>query len=195
MTYRAHVSTYKYWIDDQFQSHEIYYSFSAKADTVEEAMAQAVNYASMIEYGTVASTWGPEEMAFPEMQLTQFIQPATLDNLKMMCPEVVQMAYKSAKAYVSSYFGNMFNIDAMLGDNSDTLAKQTLSLALCIATASYILASSPQYSETMEQHNKQLHALLRGLKSGQRNMGKGGIPAEPNVRVGVVNLMGPKGKP
>lgn len=174
---------------------EIVYTYSANANNEADALQAACIYGSMVEYGTQAEKWAPKDMAFPEEQLLQFIQRSTLHNLKQMYPDVVPVAYMNAMAYVQSYIGAMYDIDAMLvsGDTSSTAL--TLRLALCICTVTYILASAPQYSDVIEMHNRQLHTLLKGLKSGQRNFGKAAIAGEPDVRVSVVNLAKPGNRP
>lgn len=174
---------------------EILYTYSAEASTRELALQQVCVYASMVEYGMVADKWQPKDMAFPREQLYQFIQPSQLENIESMYPDAVATAYQSALAYVQSYIGNMFDVDAMLSSESTTSTALTLRLALAISTVTYVLASSPQYSEVIELHNRQLQTLLRGLKAGSRNMGKDGIVADPNVRATVVKLQKTGAKP
>lgn len=174
---------------------EILYTYSAEASTSELALQQVCIYASMVEYGLVADKWQPKDMAFPREQLYQFIQPSQLENIESMYPDAVATAYQSALAYVQSYIGNMFDVDAMLSSESTTSTALTLRLALAISTVTYVLASSPQYSEVIELHNRQLQTLLRGLKAGSRNMGKDGVIADPNVRATVVKLQKTGAKP
>ena len=174
---------------------EVLYTYSAEASTRELALQQVRIYASMVEYGMVADKWQPKDMAFPREQLYQFIQPSQLENIESMYPDAVATAYQSALAYVQSYIGNMFEVDAMLSSESTTSTALTLRLALAISTVTYVLASSPQYSEVIELHNRQLQTLLRGLKAGSRNMGKDGIIADPNVRATVVKLQKTGAKP
>lgn len=174
---------------------EVLYIYSAEASTRELALQQVRIYASMVEYGMVADKWQPKDMAFPREQLYQFIQPSQLENIESMYPDAVATAYQSALAYVQSYIGNMFDVDAMLSSESTTSTALTLRLALAISTVTYVLASSPQYSEVIELHNRQLQTLLRGLKAGSRNMGKDGIIADPNVRATVVKLQKTGAKP
>lgn len=174
---------------------EVLYTYSAEASTRELALQQVCIYASMVEYGMVADKWQPKDMAFPREQLYQFIQPSQLENIESMYPDAVATAYQSALAFVQSYIGNMFDVDAMLSSESTTSAALTLRLALAISTVTYVLASSPQYSEVIELHNRQLQTLLRGLKAGSRNMGKDGIIADPNVRATVVKLQKTGAKP
>lgn len=174
---------------------EILYTYSAEASTGELALQQVCIYASMVEYGMVADKWQPKDLAFPREQLYQFIQPSQLENIESMYPDAVATAYQSALAYVQSYIGNMFDVDAMLSSESTTSTALTLRLALAISTVTYVLASSPQYSEVIELHNRQLQTLLRGLKAGSRNMGKDGIIADPNVRATVVKLQKAGAKP
>lgn len=174
---------------------EVLYTYSAEASTRELALQQVCVYASMVEYGMVADKWQPKDMAFPREQLYQFIQPSQLENIESMYPDAVATAYQSALAYVQSYIGNMFDVDAMLSSESTTSTALTLRLALAISTVTYVLASSPQYSEVIELHNRQLQTLLRGLKAGSRNMGKDGIIADPNVRATVVKLQKTGAKP
>ena len=174
---------------------EVLYTYSAEASTRELALQQVRIYASMVEYGMVADKWQPKDMAFPREQLYQFIQPSQLENIESMYPDAVATAYQSALAYVQSYIGNMFDVDAMLSSESTTSTALTLRLALAISTVTYVLASSPQYSEVIELHNRQLQTLLRGLKAGSRNLGKDGIIADPNVRATVVKLQKTGAKP
>ena len=174
---------------------EVLYTYSAEASTRELALQQVRIYASMVEYGMVADKWQPKDMAFPREQLYQFIQPSQLENIESMYPDAVATAYQSALAYVQSYIGNMFDVDAMLSSESTTSTALTLRLALAISTVTYVLASSPQYSEVIELHNRQLQTLLRGLKAGSRNIGRDGIIAEPNVRATVVKLQKTGAKP
>lgn len=174
---------------------EVLYTYSAEASTRELALQQVCIYASMVEYGMVADKWQPKDMAFPREQLYQFIQPSQLENIESMYPDAVATAYQSALAYVQSYIGNMFDVDAMLSSESTTSTALTLRLALAISTVTYVLASSPQYSEVIELHNRQLQTLLRGLKAGSRNMGRDGIVADPNVRATVVKLQKTGAKP
>lgn len=174
---------------------EVLYTYSAEASTRELALQQVRIYASMVEYGMVADKWQPKDMAFPREQLYQFIQPSQLENIESMYPDAVATAYQSALAYVQSYIGNMFDVDAMLSSESTTSTALTLRLVLAISTVTYVLASSPQYSEVIELHNRQLQTLLRGLKAGSRNMGKDGIVADPNVRATVVKLQKTGAKP
>lgn len=174
---------------------EVLYTYSAEASTRELALRQVCIYASMVEYGMVADKWQPKDMAFPREQLYQFIQPSQLENIESMYPDAVATAYQSALAYVQSYIGNMFDVDAMLSSESTTSTALTLRLALAISTVTYVLASSPQYSEVIELHNRQLQTLLRGLKAGSRNMGKDGVIADPNVRATVVKLQKTGAKP
>lgn len=174
---------------------EVLYTYSAEASTRELALQQVRIYASMVEYGMVADKWQPKDLAFPREQLYQFIQPSQLENIESMYPDAVATAYQSALAYVQSYIGNMFDVDAMLSSESTTSTALTLRLALAISTVTYVLASSPQYSEVIELHNRQLQTLLRGLKAGSRNMGKDGIIADPNVRATVVKLQKTGAKP
>lgn len=167
---------------------ELLYSYAAEASTEDQAVAIVLLYVSMIEYGMTADKYAPKDMAFPREQLYQYIQKNQLDIIESMYPDAVSTAYSSALAYVQSYIGAMFDVEQMLesGDTSSTAL--TLRLALCISTATYVLASSPQYAETIEMHNRQLQTLLKGLKTGNRNMGKAGIAASPNVRASVVVL-------
>lgn len=174
---------------------EVLYTYSAEASTRELALQQVRIYASMVEYGMVADKWQPKDMAFPREQLYQFIQPSQLENIESMYPDAVATAYQSALAYVQSYIGNMFDVDATLSSESTTSTALTLRLALAISTVTYVLASSPQYSEVIELHNRQLQTLLRGLKAGSRNMGRDGIIADPNVRATVVKLQKTGAKP
>lgn len=174
---------------------EILYTFTANGDTQAEADYMACIYASMVEYGLLADKWQPSEMAFPREQLYQFIQPSQLHIIESMYPDAVATAYQNALAYVQSYIGAMFNVDEILASDDTTSTSLTLRLALAIQTAIFLLASSPQYAETTELHNKQLHQLLRGLKSGQRNFGKSAVIGEPDVRVAVVNLTKTGAKP
>lgn len=174
---------------------EALYTYSAEAPTSELALQQVCIYASMVEYGMVAQVWGPSDMIFPKEQLYQFIQPSQLDVIESMYPNAVPTAYQNALSYVQSYIGNMFNVDEMLSSGETTTTAMSLRLALIICTVTYILSSSPQYSEVIEMHNRQLHMLLRGLKSGSRNMGKAGVIADPDVRVTVVSLKKTGAKP
>ena len=172
---------------------ETLYSY-AKTETLEaDALAVVIIYASMIDYGLIAEHWEPQDLPFPESQLYQFIQPATLDLLKAVYPDVVITAYNNALAYVQSYIGAMFDVAVMLETGGTTQTALTLRLALCLSTVTFILASSPQYSEVIMQQDKQLHGLLRGLKSGSKSFGKDAVVGEPNVRMVVVSLT-PTGK-
>ena len=167
---------------------ETLYTFTSYGLTEDEAVAAVVVYASMVEYGLVAERWQPGEMAFPREQLYQFIQPSQLSVLESMYPDCVATAYQNAVAYIQSYIGNMFDVEAILTTNEMTSTAYTLRLALLMQTAIFVLASSPQYAETTEMHNKQLHMLLRGLKAGSRNFGADATIAEPNARVQIVTL-------
>lgn len=174
---------------------ETLYTFTAKGSTVEEATELANIYASMVEYGLEAARLRPAEMPFPREHLYQYIQPAMLDNLVAMYPDAISVAYQSALAYVQSYIGAMFNVEEILEEGGTTSTALTLRLALIIQTAVFLLASSPQYSEATELHNQQVHTLLRGLKSGQRNFGRSAVEGDPNVRVAIVNLTKTGAKP
>lgn len=174
---------------------EILYTYTVTASTEDKAIQVACLYASMIEYGLIAQHWQPADLAFPREQLYQFIQPAQLEILEQMYPDAVISAYNNALAYVKSYIGAMFDIEEILEAGGTTSTAMTLRLALAIQTAIFLLASSPQYSETIEIHNRQLHTLLRGLKSGGRNFGKSAEVADPNVRVAIVNLTKTGAKP
>lgn len=189
------IETVQKTVVDPATGDEMLYTFSASAATQEMALRYACTYASMVEYGMVADKWQPKDMAFPREQLYQFIQPSQLENIESMYPDAVATAYQSALAYVQSYIGNMFDVGAMLSSESTTSTALTLRLALAISTVTYVLASSPQYSEVIELHNRQLQTLLRGLKAGSRNMGKDGIVADPNVRATVVKLQKTGAKP
>lgn len=175
-------------VEDPQAGDEIIYTFSANGQTEEEALRYVNSYASMVEYGTIAQQWEPKEMAFTRDQLYQFIQPSQLNVLEKMYPNVIPTAYQNALAYVQSYIGAMFDVDAMLASGDTSSTALTLRLALCISTVTYILASSPQFAETIEMHNRQLHTLLRGLKTGSRNFGKNSIVGSPDVRVSIVSL-------
>lgn len=175
-------------VTDVTTGDELYYTYAAEAEDESKALAEVLLYVSMVEYGMQAEKWSPKDMAFPREQLYQFIQKNTLQIIESMYPDAVTTAYQNAMAYVQSYIGAMYDVDAMLASGDTSSTALTLRLALCISTVTYVLASSPQYAETIEMHNRQLHSLLKGLKSGSRNMGKGGIVAEPNVRAIVVNL-------
>lgn len=174
---------------------EVLYTYSAEASTRELALQQVCIYASMVEYGMVADKWQPKDMAFPREQLYQFVQPNQLEIIERMYPDAVTTAYQNAMAYVQSYIGAMFDVDTMLATGGTTSTALTLRLALCLKTVVYILASSPQYSETIEMHERQITMLLRGLKIGNRNMGKYGVAGDPNVRVSVVSLQKTGAKP
>lgn len=174
---------------------EILYTYSATGATEEQAVQVACLYASMVEYGVEAQKWSPQEMAFPREQLYQFIQPSQLAILEQMYPDAVRSAYQNALAYVQSYIGAMFNVEEILEAGGTTSTVMTLRLALAIQTAVFLLASSPQYSETIEVHNQQLHTLLRGLKNGGRNFGKSAAIAEPDVRASIIRLTKTGAKP
>lgn len=189
----SYITTVQKTVSDA--SGEILYTYAAEADTLEASVQLACTYASMIEYGMIAQAWGPTDMIFPKEQLYQFIQPSQLDVIEGMYPNAVPTAYQNALSYVQSYIGNMFNVDEMLSSGETTTTAMSLRLALIICTVTYILSSSPQYSEVIEMHNRQLHMLLRGLKSGGRNMGKAGVIADPDVRVTVVSLKKTGAKP
>lgn len=165
---------------------ETSYTYTARAETESEAVRAACIYASMVEYGLLADKWQPSVMAFPREQLYQFIQPSQLDIIEQMYPDAVATAYQNALAYVQSYIGAMFNVDEIIANEDTTSTGMTLRLALAIQTAVFLLSSSPQYSETIELHNRQIHTLLRGLKSGNRNFGANAIISEPDVRVSIV---------
>lgn len=166
---------------------EIMYSFSATASTEQEAIDLVMLYVSMVEYGTLANEWAPGDMAFSREQLLQFIQRSQLENIEAMYPNVVANSYMNALSYIQTYIGNMFDVEAMLSsDDTSSSSAITLRLSLCLCTAIYVLASSPQYSDTIECHQKRLETLLKGLQRGSRNMGRQGIVAEPNVRAIVV---------
>lgn len=174
---------------------EILYSYTVTGSTERIATQTACLYASMVEYGLGVQKWQPSELAFPREQLYQFIQPSQLEILEQMYPDAVVSAYNNALAYVQSYIGAMFNVEEILEAGGTTSTAMTLRLALAIQTAIFLLASSPQYSETIETHNRQLHTLLRGLKSGGRNFGKAASIMEPDVRVAIVNLTKTGAKP
>lgn len=167
---------------------ETLYTFSTLDETEDKALYTATVYASMVEYAMTADKWEPKDMLFPKEQLYQFIQPSQLEILEGMYPDCVAVAYQSAMSYIQSYVGNMFDVEAMIASGESNSSIFTLRLALVIQTAIYVLASSPQYAETVEMHNKQLHMLLRGLKAGSRNFGSPAIMAEPNARVQIVSL-------
>jgi hypothetical protein len=167
---------------------ETEYTFSRTATTEADAENVCILYASMVDYGLIVEHWQPQDLAFPKSQLYQFIQPETLAHLEAIYPDVVISGYNNALAYVQSYIGAMFDVAAMLDAGGSTQTALTLRLALCLSTVTFILASSPQYSEVIMQQDKQLHQLLRGLKSGNRSFGKTAIVGEPNVRVSVVSL-------
>lgn len=166
---------------------EIVYAYTFEDKNESVAMYNARMYASMIEYGFELKKWKPEDLAFPKEQLYQFIQPAVLRQLEQIYPDVVTTGYASAKAYVQSYVGAMFDVDAMLSE-SDPLSLHTLRLALCVSTAIFVLSSTPQYSDVVKQLGEHLTLMLRGLKSGHRNMGKGAVTGEPDVRCSAVSL-------
>lgn len=183
-------------VTDPSTLEEILYTYSISTETQESAMYAARAYASMVEYGIDSLRWKPTEgMPFPREQLYQFIQRSQLETIEAMYPDAVTTAYANALAYVQSYIGNMFDIEAMLDNNGTSASAMTLRLALCLSTVTFILASSPQYAETIELHNKQLHTLLRGLKSGSRSMGNDGIIQEPDTRIVVVNLRNAGSRP
>jgi len=175
-------------VDDDGVDEETIYLY-AKTETLEaDAEAVVIMYASMIEYSLLVDKWMPQSLAFPESQLYQFIQPATLELLKSMYPDVVITAYNNALAYVQSYVGAMFDVDTMVETGGTTSTALTLRLALCLSTVTFILASSPQYSDVIDMHNRQLHTLLSGLKRGSRNFGKDAVAGDPDVRMTVVSL-------
>lgn len=180
---------------DPSTGEETTYLFSASANSIELAETYARAYASMVEYGLVADKWEPTDMAFPREQLYQFIQPSQLEIIESMYPDAVATAYQNALAYVQSYIGAMFDVDAMLSSGDTSSTALTLRLALCLSTVTYVLASSPQYSEVIELHNRQLHTLLKGLKSGNRNFGKNAIAGDPDVRVTIVKRTKTGAKP
>lgn len=168
----------------------------AKTELTElEAENVTILYCSMVEYGLIAEHWQPQDLMFPYDQLYQFIQPATLEQLVSIYPDVVITAYNNALAYVQTYIGAMFDVQAMVEEGGTTYTALTLRLALCISTSSFILASTPQYSDVTEQQMKQLHDLLRGLKSGNKSFGKTAIEGDPNVRVSIVSLSKPSNLP
>ena len=175
-------------VTDAVTGDETLYNYSASAATEVAAELLCRVYASMVEYGMEAFRWAPGEMAFPKEQLYQFIQRDQLEHLEAMYPDAVATAYQNAMAYVQTYIGAMFDIDAMLVSGDTTSTALTIRLALAISTVIFLLAPAPQYAETTELHNKQLHMLLRGLKNGSRNFGRNAIAGEPNVRVSVVDL-------
>lgn len=189
----SRVTVQKTFIDSD--GSEIVYTRTFTGDSVSQARELACIYASMVEYGLTAQKWQPSEMAFPREQLYQFIQPSQLDILEQMYPDAVATAYQNALAYVQSYVGAMFNVDEMLASGDTSSSALTLRLALAIQTAVYLLASSPQYAETIEMHKRDVGTLLRGLKSGQRNFGRNAIEGDPNVRVAIVNLTKTGAKP
>ena len=178
------VTVQKTVIDNE--GNETLYTYSATGYTLEDATNTACIYASMIEYGLLADKWQPSTMAFPREQLYQFIQPSQLDIIEQMYPDAVDTAYQNALAYIQSYIGAMFNVDEIIANEDTTSTGMTLRLALAIQTAIFLMASSPQYSETIEMHNRQIHTLLRGLKSGNRNFGANAVIGEPDVRVSIV---------
>ncbi len=171
---------------------EVVYAYTFEDEDERVAVMNARMYASMVEYGFELRKWRPEDLAFPKEQLYQFIQPAVLRQLENIYPDVVRTGYASAKAYVQSYIGAMFDIDAML-EEGDPLSLHSLRLALCVSTAIFVLSSTPQYSDVVKQLGEHLTLMLRGLKSGHRNMGKETIPGDPNVRCSAVSL-GKNGK-
>ena len=189
------IETVQKTVVDPATGDETLYTFSASAATQEVALRYACTYASMVEYGLVAQKWEPTDMAFPREQLYQFIPPNQLEIIERMYPDAVTSAYQNAMAYVQSYIGAMVVGDTMLATGGTTSSAITLRLALCLKTVVYILASSPQYSETIEMHERQITMLLRGLKIGNRNMGKYGVAGDPNVRVSVVSLQKTGAKP
>lgn len=174
---------------------ETLYSYSITETLEADALALVIVYASMIDYGLIAEHWYPQDLPFPESQLYQFIQPETLAHLKAMYSDVVITGYNNALAYVQSYIGAMFDVKTMIETGGTTQTALTLRLALCLSTVSFILASSPQYSETIMMQDKQLHYLLRGLKSGSRSFGKDAEVSSPNVRAVAVSLSPKSSRP
>lgn len=174
---------------------ETEYTYS-KTETLEaDALAATIVYASMVEYGLLVEHWKPQDMAFPRSQLYQFIQPATLEQLEAMYEDIVTTSYNNALAYVQSYVGAMFDIETMLDEGGTTNTALTLRLALCISTVTFILASSPQFSDVINHYNDVLSKLLRGLKSGNRNFGADSTIPEKDVRVFSVSLSKTGNKP
>jgi len=182
------VSAEKTVVEDEETETETVYTYSRITTDVADAEAICIIYASMIDYGLIAEHWQPKDLAFPREQLYQFIQPRTLAQLEAVYPDVVITAYNNAVAYVQSYIGAMFDVEVMLQNGGTTQTAMTLRLALCLSTVTFILASSPQYSDVVVYQDRQLHQLLRGLKSGGRSFGKTAVIGDPNVRVTVVSL-------
>jgi len=182
------VSIEKTVVEDDELATETVYTFGNTNVLEVEAEAICIMYASMVDYGLIAEHWQPKELAFPKSQLYQFIPPQTLAQFEAMYEDVVITGYNNALAYVQSYIGAMFDVEIMLETGGNSHTALTLRLALCISTVTFILASSPQYSEVTEQQNRQLHYLLRGLKSGSRSFGKNAVAGDPNVRMSVVSL-------
>lgn len=182
------IATVQKTVTDEVTGDEILYTFSVSASTEDLATSLACVYASMVEYGMEARQWAPGDMLFPREELYQFIQPNSLAVIEDMYPDAVPTAYRNAVAYVNSYIGNMFDVETMIADEDTTATGLTLRLILCLQTAIFILASSPQYSDVIECHKHQLNVLLKGLKAGSRNFGVNSAIAEPNARLQVVNL-------
>ena len=182
------VSAEKTVLEDEETETETVYTFAHNSILEADAENICIVYASMIDYGLIAEHWQPKDLAFPREQLYQFVQPQTLAQLEAVYPDVVITAYNNAIAYVQSYIGAMFDIAVMLENGGTTHTDMTLRLALCLSTVTFILASSPQYSDVIMQQDKQLHYLLRGLKNGNRSFGKNAVVGEPNVRVVAVSL-------
>lgn len=169
------------------------YVFSANGATAAEAELYARTYASMVEYALAYDKYAPGAMFFPKENLYQFIAPQVLATLEAQFPMCVDVAYQNALAYVESYVGNMFDLPAMIASGDTSHTANTLRLILCLATAQFVLASTPQYADVTRQWNDQLLMMLRGLKQGSRNFGKNAIEAEPNARVEVVTLGNKRG--
>ncbi len=167
---------------------EVLYSYSVITTDSNFDVNPLRLYASMVEYGLTAMKWKPRELSFPKEYLYQFIQRQTLNNLESANEDIIYTAHENALSYVSSYVGSKFDINAILEKEETDLTSNTLRLALLISTVVYILAVVPQYSDVMELHRRELHLLLKGLKSAQRSFGKDSVIQEPDVRVSSVKL-------
>ncbi len=163
--------------------------FSASAPAESTAVQYVCAYASMVEYGVSLEAWRPTSgLAFPREHLYQFMSPQTLEQMESIYPNTIEVSYANSIAYVTSYIGNMFDIQAMLDSGDTSTTAMTLRLILCLSTARFILASVPQYADVTREWGEQLSFLLKGLKQGSRNFGKQAIVSSPDVRVESVTL-------
>lgn len=126
-----------------------------------------------------------EDMIFPRSALLQYIQGSQLETIENMNPDAVWMAYKTAKGYVTSEIGMIYNMEEFFCNKCDP--DDTLWYIMLAITCWHVAGAAINKSESLMMAYEDACLKLRTIKAGFARPVDLDLKEEPNARITIVD--------